>query len=153
MTINTVSKDVKTSKAVKQVHSVEKLIAEKLEQKENLRKKVIDTVEMKERQEVTRGLVKKLFQCTSHEQIDAVIYEADVHTIAHAYEYGGTTDFALRIQNAERQVRKLIDAGYDLSRINPVKEAFPVYSRDCISLVDSWGHLADKLMKGFALKL
>lgn len=109
--------------------------------------------ELEDKQKITRSLIKDLFSCKSQEQVDRVVVMAQKCSDSFMYEWGKEVDFHARIRNGELQVRALIDAGYDLSQLNPTKCAFPVYSRDCTSLVDSWGHLADKLIKGFALKV
>lgn len=111
------------------------------------------SVSLEEKQKRTRSLIKDLFACKSQEQVDRVVVIAGLCSDSFLYEYGEEVDFKARIRNGELQVRDLISNGYDLSQINPDKCAFVVHTRDCSSLVDSWGHLSDRLMKGFALKL
>jgi hypothetical protein len=128
---------------------VETLIISVLEKKEQMRKNEAWSEELEQKQSLTRVFIKNLFNCSSQEQVDKVIAEADKTTESFAFEWGAGTDFHTRIRNAELQVRDYISKGIDLKKINPKTRAVVVMVKDTTALIDSWGHLADKLMKGF----
>ncbi len=152
-TNSTAMQDRKYNAATRHVHSVEALVIESLSNAEKTRKEYELTQEIAVKQQYTRSLIKSLFSCKSQLEVDRVIVVAEKSSESFEYEWGTKVDFHARIRNAELQVRDLLGKGYDLSTINPDKTAFVVSSRDCSALVDSWGHLADRLMKGFVLKL
>jgi hypothetical protein len=139
--------------AVKARHSVEDIVINALTQVDHARKEQAWSEELEVKQQITRILVKKLFSCASQNDVDRVIVEATKSTESFMYEWGHDVDFHARIRNAELQVRALLEKGYNVSSINPTKVPFPVMSKDCVALVDSWGHMADRLLKGFALKI
>ena len=106
---------------------------------------------------VTRILIKKLFKCTTQDEVDQIIHEANANTESYFAEYGedekGTkVDFAMRVRNAELQVRDLISSG-KMQAINPDKATVTVIRNSSAALVDSWGHLAAYMMKGYEVKI
>jgi hypothetical protein len=142
-------RDSKTSMNIDQKRPVETMIINTLEKRENDRKANAWSEEIEQRHALTRVLIKNLFSCSSQEQVDRVIIEADKTTESYAFEWGGGVDFHLRIRNAELQVRDYISKGIDLKKVNPKTRAVVVTSKDTTALADSWGHLADRLIKGF----
>ena len=142
-------RDSKTSMNDGQKRPVEALIINNLEKREYDRKVNAWSEEVEAKQALTRILIKNLFSCSTQEQVDRVIVEADKTTDSFSYEWGAGTDFHLRIRNAELQVRDYISKGIDLKKVNPKTRAVVVTSRDTTALADSWGHLADRLIKGF----
>lgn len=150
---STAMQDSKKSKSIKAKHSVEDIVINALTQVDHARKQQAWSEELEVKQHVTRVLIKKLFSCASQNDVDRVIVEATKSTESFMYEWGHEVDFHARIRNAELQIRALLEKGYNVSSINPTKVPFPVMSKDCVALVDSWGHMADRLLKGFALKI
>lgn len=150
---STAMQDSKKSRSIKHKHSVEDIIINALDTVTKARIEQEWSEELEVKQQITRILVKKLFTCSTQADVDRVIVEAQRSTESFMYEWGHEVDFHVRIRNAELQVRALLEKGYDVSSINPTKVPFPVMSKDCVALVDSWGHMADRLLKGFALKI
>lgn len=151
---NQTVKNTKASNAVKNVHSVENLIIAQLDKVQKARQEVTNEEMNTARQHLTRIFVKRLFSCSTLEQVDGIIEDAERASDSFNEEFGDSkTRFEYRIRNAELQVRNLIKSGVNLKELNPDKSPIVCTYGHSIALADSWGHLADKFMKGYKVEV
>ena len=152
MTINTVTKDARMSKIGRKPRPVEDQVVDR----ENARETVLQEQPDEKRTQLhqtTRTLGKALFRCTCQEDVNKVVESANKCNISFFEMWGENPRFELRIRHLEGQIREMLDRKIDFSSIDPCKVAVRVHTIQSVAIVDSWGHLVDKALKGYKLSI
>lgn len=155
MTVSTVTSNKKSSKVARKPRPVENQVIknEEAKQEEVYTPKFGNDVYLTEMHHATRILVKRLFSCKDQESVDRVVKSALDQNVEFEEAYQQNPRFELRIRNAEIQVRHFLEAGYDLKKVNPVMNCIRLETIFSKTTVSSWGHLADRLLKGYKVLL
>lgn len=154
MTKATIKATEKTSKIAKTPRPVEdQVIAAETVKEEAYMPRFGNDEALTEKHHKTRVFVKRLFSCKDQASVDAVMADAETESDVYFEQFGEDPHYELRIRNAEVQVRKFIEAGIDLRKVNPTVACVRMESISAKTTVDSWGHLADRLLKGYEVRI
>lgn len=151
MTVSTVVANKKSSKVAKNPRPVEDkvIVNETKKESEVLIPAFGNDEKITELHHKTRIFVKRLFSAKNQEDVDRIVADAVEESGKFEEDFGENPHYEFRIRNAEIQVRRHLEAGYDLSKVNPVVSCVVLETLHSTTTVDSWGHLADRLLKGY----
>lgn len=152
MTISNVIANKRKSNSIKNARAIEDLVIEICEHHKTEALSAKEKEFNLQKMYKTRLLTRDLFRCTNQEEIDRVVVKADQYSKDILQEFGEDPLLRYRIRNCELQVRELVKT-HNLKSVNPDYKPIKVVSNDGVVLVDSWGHLAKWICKGYQVVL